>query len=81
MWILCLAEDSHEISSFIFSEKQWKYTQDSSAAVMVDALRVKDMAAVFKYLGKQWKSQSIYGHENKSLKITDCVSLYLVPLV
>ena len=25
MWILCLAEDSHETSSFIFSEKQWKY--------------------------------------------------------
>ena len=24
MWILCLAEDSHEISSLIFSEKQWK---------------------------------------------------------
>ena len=33
------------------------------------------------HLGKQWKSQSIYGHENKSLEITDCVSLYLVPLV
>ena len=24
MWILCLAEDSHEISSLIFSEKLWK---------------------------------------------------------
>ena len=24
MWIVCLAEDSHEISSLIFSEKQWK---------------------------------------------------------
>ena len=23
-WILCLAEDSHETSSLIFSEKQWK---------------------------------------------------------
>ena len=24
MWILCLAEDSHEMSSLIFSERQWK---------------------------------------------------------
>ena len=24
MWILCQAEDSHEISSHIFSGKQWK---------------------------------------------------------
>ena len=24
MWILCQAEDSHEISNIIFSEKQWK---------------------------------------------------------
>ena len=42
MWILCLAEDSHEISSLIFSEKQWKYDlQMPSAAVMIGALRVK----------------------------------------
>ena len=25
MWILCLAEDSLETSSLIFSEKQWHY--------------------------------------------------------
>ena len=28
MWILCLAEDSYEISSLIFPEKQWKNIQD-----------------------------------------------------
>ena len=28
MWILCLAEDSHEISILIFSEKCWKNIQD-----------------------------------------------------
>ena len=41
MWILCLAEDSLETSSLIFSEKQWKkYLWMSSAAVMIGALRV-----------------------------------------
>ena len=29
MWILCQAEDSHEISSIILSEKQCKNIQDS----------------------------------------------------
>ena len=29
MWILCLAKDSHEISSLIFSEKQWKNKKSS----------------------------------------------------
>ena len=41
MWILCLAEDSLETSSLIFSEKQWKkYLWLSSAAVVIGALRV-----------------------------------------
>ena len=43
MWILCLAEDSHEISSLIFSEEQWKkYLWMSSAAVVIGALRVSN---------------------------------------
>ena len=29
MWILCLAEDSHETSSLIFSEKQWMLSAQS----------------------------------------------------
>ena len=42
MWILCLAEDSPETSSLIFSEKQWKkYLSESSAAVVIGALWVK----------------------------------------
>ena len=44
MWILCLAEDSLETSSVIFSEKKKtmkKYLWMSSAAVMIGALRVK----------------------------------------
>ena len=42
MWILYLAEHSHEISSLIFSEKQWKKNSImSTAAVVTCALRVK----------------------------------------
>ena len=42
MWILCLAENSHEIQSLTFSEKQWKkYSTLLSAAVSIGALRVK----------------------------------------
>ena len=41
MWILCLAEDSLETSSLMFSEKQRKkYLWMSSAAVVIGALRV-----------------------------------------
>ena len=41
MWILWLAEDSHEISSLIFSEKTMKkYLFMSSAAVIIGASRV-----------------------------------------
>ena len=41
-FIFLLAEDSHEISSLIFSEKQYKkYSRLSSAAVVTAALRVK----------------------------------------
>ena len=40
MWILCLAEDSLETSSLIFSEKKMeKCLWMSSAAVVIDALR------------------------------------------
>ena len=43
MWILCLAEDSLETSSLIFSEKKYNenYLWMSSAAVVFGALRVK----------------------------------------
>ena len=42
VWILYLAEDSHEISSLIFSEKKMKkYLWISSAAVVIGTLRVK----------------------------------------
>ena len=42
MWILCLAENSFEISSLIFSEKQWKkYLWMLSAADVIGALRAK----------------------------------------
>ena len=42
MWILCLAEDSLETSSLIFSEKTMKKCLwMSSAAVVIGALRVK----------------------------------------
>ena len=42
MWILCLAEDSLEISSLISSEKQCKniYLWMLSAAIVIGALRV-----------------------------------------
>ena len=43
MWIFCLADGSHEISSFIFSEKTMKkYLLMSSAAVVIVPLRVKN---------------------------------------
>ena len=42
MWILCLAEDSLETSSLIFSENDEKYFRMSSAAVVIGALRVND---------------------------------------
>ena len=35
-----LAEDSHDISSIIFSEKQWQHSE------VIDALRVKDINAL-----------------------------------
>ena len=41
MWILCLVEDSLEMSSLIFSEKQWKkYLWMSSAAAVIGTLKV-----------------------------------------
>ena len=43
MWILCLAEDSLETSSLIFSEKQWKkHLWMPFAAVVIGVLRVKN---------------------------------------
>ena len=41
-WILCLAENSLETSSLIFSEKQWKNIYECRLlAVVIGALRVK----------------------------------------
>ena len=39
MWIICEADDSHEMSSLIFSEKKKK--KKSSAAVVISTLSVK----------------------------------------
>ena len=45
MWILCLAEDSLETSSLIFSEKQWKnIVWMLSAAVVIGALKVNSLS-------------------------------------
>ena len=41
MWILCLAEDSHEISSLIFSEKQWNEFWILLTAVVIGAFMAK----------------------------------------
>ena len=41
MWILCLAEDSLETSSHIFSEKQWKDIHDVVCCSVTGALRVE----------------------------------------
>ena len=38
MWIVCLADDSHEIPSIIFSEKYKK--EKLSAAAVISTLRV-----------------------------------------
>ena len=41
MWIICQANDSHEISGLVFFEKLKKiYFKMSSAAVVIGALRV-----------------------------------------
>ena len=37
MWTVCIADNSHEMSSLIFSEK--KYFKVSSVAVAISALR------------------------------------------
>ena len=57
MWILYLAEDSLEIASLIFSEKQRKnILWMSSAAVVIGALRVKWKYAAFvlKWIDLKW---------------------------
>ena len=54
MWILCLAEDSLETSSLIFSEKKntmKKQLWMSSAAVVIGALKVK---ALFHVMAQLW---------------------------
>ena len=40
MWIVCQADDSHEISRLVFFEKLKKYFKMSSAAVVIGALKV-----------------------------------------
>ena len=54
MWILCLAEDSGEISSLIFSEEQWRNIYECrllqlwlAAAVVIGALGVESNRALF----------------------------------
>ena len=41
MWIVCQADDSHEISRLVFFEKLKKKLKMLSAAVVIGALRVK----------------------------------------
>ena len=54
MWILCLAEDSLETSSLIFSEKTMKkYLRMSSAAVVIGVTEVPKTKAV-KQQGSRW---------------------------
>ena len=61
MWILCLAEDSLETSSLIFSEKQWnKHLWMSSAAVAIGSLRVKEKSIADQLLGSILSLYSIY---------------------
>ena len=53
MWIVCLADDSHEISRLIIFEnykKKKKIVKMSSAAVFLGALRVNN---VFIYIKKK----------------------------
>ena len=44
MWIICLADDSHEMPSFIFSGKKYKKKKIKmlSAAIVTSALMVKE---------------------------------------
>ena len=41
MWIVCQADNSHEMSRLVLSEKKKKKKKLSSAAVVIGALRVK----------------------------------------
>ena len=41
MWLLCLAEDSLETSSLIFSEKQWKNIYECRLLQLIGILKVK----------------------------------------
>ena len=44
MWIVCLADESHEMSRLIFYEKyKKKYFKVSSAAIVIGAFKVKDV--------------------------------------
>ena len=47
MWILCLAEDSLEISSLIFSEKQLKNIYECR---LIGALRVNDLYYIYPFI-------------------------------
>ena len=40
MWIVCLADDSHEMPSFIFSEKIIYFFRMLSAAILLSTLMV-----------------------------------------
>ena len=60
MWILCLAEDLHEISSLILSEKKTKnkYLWMLSAAVVFGTLRVKPHQVLKENALKKWNQSS-----------------------
>ena len=65
MWILCLAEDSLETSSLIFSEKQWKYIYECrllQSWLALGGLTFK-MSKIFTWNIKSyflWKTMKIY---------------------
>ena len=67
MWILCLAEDSFETLSLIFSEKLWK----SSAAVVTGALRVK--VNRYSYRGSNSTILPPFSEEDNSLKMLSLI--------
>ena len=50
MWIVCQADDSHEMSGLVFFEKK-KKKKLSSAAVVIGALRVKNTPLIRPLLG------------------------------
>ena len=46
MWIICYADDSHEMPSFILSEKYKKKIKLSFAAVVISTIRIKTILSM-----------------------------------